>query len=123
MQITLDGQRLFDEQQLEIELGSVSRDSVEKAAAGINGIISIDLGSREREIKQKGVLRGKSKTQLDEKIDAILVFMDGNTHTLVTGDGNTYANLRINVFTVSKERVSGVDVSCDYKIIYTQLKV
>ena len=123
MKVTLDGQNLFDEQQFEIALGSVSRDSVEKSAGGIDGVVSIDLGSRTREIKQKGVLRTKSKARMSEIIDAISGYMDGNTHTLITGSGNEYANLRIDVFKVSRERSSGAGVCCDYEIIYTQLKV
>ena len=123
MKVTLDGQTLFDEQQLEIEVGSISRDSIEKSAAGVDGVFSVDLGSRKREIKQNGVLRAKSKTELDARIGTISAYMDGNVHTLITGSGNTYANLRMDVFKVSKERISGANVCCDYKIIYTQLKV
>jgi len=37
MSVTLDGQNLFDEQQLEIELSSLNRDSIERAVAGLDG--------------------------------------------------------------------------------------
>ena len=46
MSATLDGQELFDRQQLQIEQESVHRDSVERTAAGLDGILSIDLGRR-----------------------------------------------------------------------------
>ena len=123
MKVRLDGQALFDEQQLEIEVGSISRDSIEKSAAGVDGVVSVDLGSRKREIKQNGVLLAKSKPELGVRVAAISAYMDGNVYTLITGSGNTYANLRMDVFSVSKERVSGANVCCDYKIIYSQLKV
>ncbi len=123
MSTALDGQSLFDEQQLEIELGAVSRDSIERAVPGLDGVLSVDLGGRSREIKQKGVLRARSRSQMDERISTISAFMDGNTHTLMTGGGKEFENLRMDVFKVSKERAGGGGVVIDYEIVYTQLKV
>jgi hypothetical protein len=123
MSAALDGQSLFDEQQLEIELGSVSRDSIERAVPGLDGVLSIDLGGRIRRIKQKGVLRAKSRSQMSERIGAISAYMDGNTHTLLTSSGEELENLRIDGFKVSKERAGGGGVDIDYEIVYTQLKV
>ena len=123
MSATLDGQSLFDEQQLEIELGSISRDSIERAVPGLDGVLSIDLGGRGRKIKQKGVLRAKSRSQMDDRISVISAYMDGDTHTLVTSGGKEFDNLRVDVFKVSKERASGGGVAIDYEIVYTQLKV
>ena len=51
MRVTLDGQNLFDEQQLEIEPGSITRNSIERAVAGLDGVLSIDIGRRGRKIK------------------------------------------------------------------------
>jgi hypothetical protein len=123
MSTALDGQSLFDEQQLEIELGAVSRDSIERAVPGLDGVLSVDLGGRSREIKQKGVLRARSRSQMGERISAISAYIDGNTHTLVTGSGEEFENLRLDVFKVSKERAGGGGVAIDYEIVYTQLKV
>ena len=123
MSTALDGQSLFDEQQLEIELGAVSRDSIERAVPGLDGVLSVDLGGRSREIKQKGVLRARSRSQMSERISAISAYIDGNTHTLVTGSGEEFENLRLDVFKVSKERTGGGGVAIDYEIVYTQLKV
>jgi len=123
MSATLDGQSLFDEQQLEIEQGSISRDSIERAVPGLDGVLSIDLGRRGRKIKQKGVLRAKSRSQMDDRISVISAYMDGDTHTLVTSGGKEFDNLRVDVFKVSKELASGGGVAIDYEIIYTQLKV
>jgi len=121
MATTLDEQRLFDEQQLEIEVFSLGRDSVERTMSGLDGVLSIDLGSRGRKIKQSGTLQAKSLTQMNSKIDAISAYMDGKTHKLVTGSGEEFDNLRMDVFRISRERSSGAGLCCDYEIIYKQL--
>ena len=121
MSITLDGQSLFDQQQLTIELGSIQRDSTERKIAGLDGVLSIDLGQRGRELKQRGVLRAKSDLQMDGRIDAISAYLDGNTHTLARSDGEQLNNLRMDSFKVSKERAGGKGIVVDYEIIYTQL--
>ena len=123
MSTTLDGQALFDERQLEIEVGSFSRGRTERAAAGLDGLVSIDLGRRDREIVQKGALRAVSRSQISERIGAISGSMDGDTHTLVTDGGEEFDNLRVDSFKVTGERVSGSGVTIDYEIIYTQLAV
>jgi len=121
MRVTLDGQNLFDEQQLEIEAGSISRDSIERAVAGLDGVLSIDIGGRSRKIKQKGLLQAKSRTQLNNRINTISAYMDGKTHTLVRSDGEQLNNLRMDSFKASKERAGGRGIVVDYEIIYTQL--
>jgi hypothetical protein len=121
MKVTLDGQALFDEQHLEIEAASFSRDSVERAVPGLNGVLSIDLGQRGRKIKQTGTLRAKSRSQLDERISAISAYMDGDTHTLIAADGRQFSNLRMDSFNIGKEQIDGAGISLDYEIIYTQL--
>jgi len=121
MSFTLDGQILFDEQQLEIELDSFRRDSVERATVGLDGVLSVDMGGRGRKIKQKGVLRAKSRMQMSNRISVISEYIDGNTHTLVTGDGDKFDNLRMDSFKVSKEWAGGGGIVADYEIVYTQL--
>jgi len=121
MSVTLDGQNLFDEQNLEIQAFSFSRDSIEKAVPGLDGVLSIDLGGRGRKIKQTGVLRARSRLQMNERISAISAYMDGDTHTLATGGGEEYDNLRMDVFKVTKEMASGDGTAIDYEIVYTQL--
>jgi len=123
MGVTLDGQILFEDHRLEIEIGSFRRDSVETAVPGLDGVLSIDLGQRSRQIKQTGVLRSKSQPQMDSKISAISAYMDGDTHKLVTCDGRQFDNLRMDVFKVSKERMGGSGVELDYEILYTQLNI
>ncbi len=123
MGATLDGESLFDESGLQFDVGSVSRDSIERKIAGLDGVLSIDLGQRGRKIKQKGVLRVQSRVQLDERISAISAYMDGNTHKLVTEAGDEFDNLRMDIFKISNERQSGNGVCCDYEILYMQLAV
>lgn len=121
MSVTLDGQNLFDEQESGIQAGSFSRDSVERAMPGLDGVLSIDMGGRGRKIRQTGVLRAKSRSQMDERISAISAYMDGDTHTLATGGGEEFDNLRMDVFKVTNERAGGSGVAVDYEIVYTQL--
>ena len=123
MNVTIDGQNLFDQQQLEIQPASENRDSIERTVAGLDGVLSIDLGRRSRQIVQKGELRAKSKMQMNERISAISACLDGNTHTLVTGNGETFENLRMDVFKLGKERSSGAGLIVDYEIVYTQLRI
>ncbi|OHB61517.1 MAG: hypothetical protein A2167_02735 [Planctomycetes bacterium RBG_13_46_10] len=121
MNITLDGQMLFDEQDLEIQPSGFNRTSMEKSVPGLNGVLSIDLGQRSREIKQKGTLQAKSSRLLDKRIAAISAFIDGDTHKLVTNAGRQFDNLRMDVFKLYNERISGAGVAVDYEIVYTQL--
>jgi len=121
MKVTLDAQMLFDEQALEISAGSFGRDSIERTVPGLDGVLSIDLGRRGRKIKQTGTLRAKSRAQLDERISKIAAFMDGDTHTLVTGSGRDFTNLRMDSFKPCSEHTDGTGIVVDYEIVYTQL--
>ena len=121
MRVTLDEQTLFDEQTLEIEVGSFNRDSIEKAVPGLDGALSIDLGRRSRKIKQTGTMRAKSRAQMNDRVNAISTYMDGSTHTLTTHNGEEFHNLRMDSFTVKNERTDGIGIVVNYEIIYTQL--
>ena len=120
MQVTLDGQRLFDEQSLEIRMGSINRASMERAVPGLDGVLSIDLGQRNRQITQSGTLRAKSRLQMDSKISTISAHMDGETHTLVAGN-QELENLRMDSFKILSEHKDGAGICIDYEIVYTQL--
>ena len=121
MSVTLDGQNLFDEHQLEIEQDSLNRDSIERAVAGLDGVLSVDMGGRTRKIRQRGTLRAQSRTQMNTRINVISAYMDGNTHTLVINDGEKFDNLRMDSFKVNKKRAGGSSMVVDYEIVYTQL--
>ena len=121
MRVTLDGHVLFDEQQLEIKSDSFNRDSIETAISGLDGVLNVDMGRRSRRIQQRGSLRAKSRSQMNDRISAISAFMDGKMHTLVTACGEKFDNLRMDSFTVDKERTDGGSMVVDYEIVYTQL--
>jgi hypothetical protein len=123
MSATLDGQNLFDEQDMKIEQDSIGRDSIERTVPGLDGILSIDMGGRSRKIKQRGVLRARSRSQMDDRIGAILAYIDGDTHTLVIHNGEEFDNVRMDAFKVTEEKTSGSGLCCDYEIVYTQLVV
>jgi hypothetical protein len=123
MSATLDGQNLFDEQDMKIEQDSIGRDSIERTVPGLDGILSIDMGGRSRKIKQRGVLRARGRSQMDDRIGAILAYIDGDTHTLVIRNGEEFDNVRMDAFKVTEEKTSGSGLCCDYEIVYTQLVV
>lgn len=122
MSATLDGDIQFDEQQLQIKIDSCSRDSAERAVPGLDGVFSIDLGARGRRITQRGVLKASGWAQMNSKIATISAGMDGSTHKLVAGDGQTFENLRMDAFKVNNKRASGNGLVADYEIVYTQLR-
>jgi hypothetical protein len=121
MRVTLDGQTVFDEQELMIAVGSPGRASLERSIAGLDGVLSIDLGARSRRIRQTGVLRAAGQAALNARIDAIAAFLDGRTHTLATADGRVYDNLRVDSFQQLRERTAGPGIVVEYEIAYTQL--
>ena len=122
MSVSIDGYRLFDET-VTIEAESVRRESIERTAAGLDGVVSVDLGKRGREIQQKGTLRARSKIELNDRVAVITAFMDGQTHTLGTPEGETYADVRMDSLRVKNERAAGAGIATDYEIIYRQLTV
>lgn len=123
MTASLDGQRLFDEQELEIQSGSITRGAIERAVSGLNGLLSIDLGRRGRKIKQQGTLRARSQPQMQNRINAISAYLDGNTHTLMIGSDEKFENVRMDAFKVCEKRPAGGGLAIDYEIVYTQLVV
>ena len=123
MSTALDGQSIFDERHLKIELGSVNRESMERTVPGLDGVLSVDLGRRSRVIKQHGALQAISKLQMNDRVSLISAYMDGKTHTLVAKNGEEFGNLRMDVFKVSNERTGRLGLVVDYEIVYTQVKV
>lgn len=121
MGTTLDGQLLFDEQELTVTAGSLGRISVERTFCGLDGVLSIDLGARARLIQQTGVLRAPGRAAMRARVAAIMAFIDGRTHTLRTADGRAYPNLRMDTFRQINERSGGPSVVLEYEIAYTQL--
>jgi hypothetical protein len=121
MGVTLDGLAIFDEQGLTISVGSPSRASLERAVAGLDGTLSIDLGSRSRQVRQTGTLRAPSRVAMHTRIQAVTAFIDGLTHSLATSDGQVFNDLRMDSFKKVAEYPGGTGVVADYEIVYTQL--
>jgi hypothetical protein len=123
MGTSLDGIILFGDTDSQVEVGSFTRESIDRSATGLDGVVSIDFGERGRKIKQKGELRARSTEELNKKVEAMQAFMDGNTHTLAGLQGQVFENIRIDSVSVRNERASGGGVVADYEIVYMQLMV
>ncbi len=123
MNVMLDGNALFDEQGLQIEVGSYNRAHIERAICGLDGVLSIDMGERTREIRQRGTLRAPSRAAMQARIDLISAFIDGGAHTLRTADAQEYRNTRMDSFRQIDECTSGPGIIVEYEIVYTQLGV
>ncbi len=121
MSATLDGLIAFEEQDLAITVGGPTRACVERSVCGLDGTLSIDLGTRGRRIRQTGVLRAAGRAALNARISTIAAFIDGGTHTLATADGRVYDNLRMDSFTQTSEHMAGPGIAVQYEIVYTQL--
>jgi hypothetical protein len=121
MGTTLDGQPVFDEQELVVTAGSLRRASLERTFCGLDGVLSIDLGARAREVQQTGVLRAAGRAAMRTRVATIMAFIDGRTHVLKTADGREYPNLRMDAFRQTNERSGGPGVVLEYEIAYTQL--
>lgn len=122
MSTTLDGLSLFDQDDLRITCDSLQRAAIERSVAGLDGVLSIDLGRRHRRVRQRGVLRAASVARMKARVDAISALIDGRTHTLVTDQGHAYANLRVDAFTTLDTEIAGAGIAVEYEIVYTQLR-
>ncbi len=121
MTAVLDSTIRFE--QLGLEVGSRARDSVERNISGVDGILSIDLGMREREIAVKGLLRAVSVELLFAREDAIAELIDGQVHILEAADGREFKDLRADSFEVTRQDYSGGGVCCEFTMQFTQLRV
>jgi hypothetical protein len=119
MRATIDETLEFEQEYLKV--GSYHRDAVERSITGLDGVMSIDLGMRKRQLLQKGILHADSTESLRGKVNSFSKLMDGRTHKLVLGDASYFGNLRVDVFEVAKENHSGIGPSCNFEIRYTQL--
>jgi hypothetical protein len=120
MKATIDGTIEFEQLGLQVE--SFSRDTVERAVAGLDGKVSIDLGRRGRQLQQRGILRAASSETLRSSVESFSGLVDGNVHSLVLEDGRRYDDLRIDAFKVEAETHGGAGSSCSFEVRYTQLK-
>jgi len=120
LMVRLDEIVLFEGSE-EIEVEGVRRATVERSTAGLDGVVSIDLGKRGRKIKQKGELRAASREQMKKRMEQILAFLDGKSHKLQTLNGEVFEDIRMDSFKAADEKQSGAGVVVEYEVEYTQL--
>jgi len=120
MKTTLDG--IINFEQTKLDAGSWRRDSIERAAAGVDGTIKVDLGRRTREIVQKGVIRAPSRSLLLAKVDFIRDNQDGRCHTVDVAGGERFDSMWIEKVKVGNIEFSGTGASCGIEIKYVQLR-
>ena len=120
--ILFNGERLFGGGQHLVLAMSWRRESVERGFAGLDGVLSIDLGMRGRTLKQRGRLSAGSVVAMAELTDDISSYIDGQAYTLVDQNGISYGNVRMDSFKLSGPIAVGNQASCEYEIVYTQLR-
>jgi hypothetical protein len=121
MRTIFDGEVLFDEQDLRIEIDSPQRDAIERSVPGLDGTLSIDLGRRCRKLHQRGTLRAASDKQLRIRLLAIESFIDGHSYTLTTAGGEVYDQVRMDTLRILATHPAGPGLMIEYEITYTQL--
>lgn len=119
MKAAIDG-IILDDDVFELEVKSWKRNFIQRSAAGLDGQVNIDLGLRGRKLVQKGELRGKSRTELQRKINEMNGLVDGELHSLKCPDGRIFGELLIEEFQAGTIVNSGAHLSCKYQITYTQ---
>jgi DNA polymerase II large subunit len=121
MRAIIDG--TFEFEQVGLEVQSLKRSEMERSSPGLNGVVSIDLGGRQRQIVQKGILRSSSSKTLDGNIELLSSFIDGKDHSLAVDGDEVFGDLRMDKLEVDDKVHSGRDVSCQFTVTYTQLRV
>ncbi|HIJ67794.1 MAG TPA: hypothetical protein HPP87_09565 [Planctomycetes bacterium] len=109
-------------EQTELSIGSWRRASIERAAAGVDGSVLIDLGIRARGIVQKGLLRAPSRASLLAKVDFVRDNQDGASHTMQTEAGEYFEDMCITNVKAGFIDFGGSGASCEIEISYVQLK-
>jgi len=116
-----DGRELFGPGRHVLEAGSWRRQAVERGFAGLDGVLSVDLGRRERKLKQRGWLSAPSRAALARRLEATAACVDGQAHVLTDGEGKEYPNVRMDSFRMVGPAAAGSQAGCEYEIVYTQL--
>ena len=119
MRVWIDGEVKIDE--ANFEAGSVRRQVVERSVGALDGVVSIDLGGRGRDIAVEGILRAASGKGLDVLTDMIEAKMDGGVCVLSIDDGREFDDVRIDVFETAEREFGGSSVSCKCKLQCRQL--
>ena len=120
MRVWIDGEVKIDD--ADFEAGSLRRKIVERSVNALDGVASIDLGSRGRDIAIEGVLRAASGKGIDSLTDMIEAKMDGGDCVLSIDDGREFGDVRIDVFETAERQFGGSSVSCKCKLQCKQLR-
>jgi hypothetical protein len=121
--ITFDGAILFDKGEHTVEPLSWRREAVQRGFAGLDGVVSMDLGRRERKLRQRGQLVSASKASLLQLMELVASYIDGQAYDLIDQDGVFYAQVRMDSFTLRGPITAANQARCEYEIIYTQLSI
>ena len=119
--VTFDGQRIFGDGQQAVRAESWRRAQAERGFAGLDGVVSIDLGRRQRVLRRRGYLSAGSVAALQQRIEAINAYVDGQVHELVDQEGRSYAKVRMDSFAPTEAVTKQSQVRCRYEVVYTQL--
>jgi hypothetical protein len=119
MNAAFDGTVLFE--QLDLTVGSWERSALEKSAVGVDGVVSVDLGKRAREVVVRGLVRAFSDQRLMIRLDAVRALADGACHTLAVSDGRYFDRLRVDGVETGSRSYSGRGVCCEFTVRFRQL--
>ena len=109
-------------EQVSLSVGSWSRECDDRSVAGLDGVVSVDMGRRKRKINQQVLLRAGSRNTLNSQKCALEENIDGRQHMLTIDDGQVFENLRMDGAVFGDIRRDGAGISQAVKIEYTQLK-
>jgi len=121
MRVWIDGNNLIDE--AVVSAGSIKRQVIERGCAGLDGLTSIDIGFRGREIVLDGLIRAASSEGLDDRLGDIFSLMDGSGHVLSAEDGRKFEHLRFDEIETQECVFGGSGISCKCKLKFTQLRM
>ena len=116
-----DGKELFGKGDYSLQVRSWRREGVDYGFAGLDGVVSVDLGRRERKLKQRGWLTAESVGALMRQMEEISGYIDGQGYELVDQGGISYGRVRMDSFTLLGSITAGNQARCEYEINYTQL--
>ena len=120
--ITLNGKSIFGHGDHTLQVGSWGRQIKERRFAGVDGVMSIDLGRGGRKLKQGGWLTAASRAALQKMCEEISAYIDGQADVLVDANGTVYAKVRMDSFGLLTEVCTASPVRCEYEVTYTQLE-
>lgn len=95
-QVRIDDEPLLASGPHAITVGQFKRRRIDRTFAGIDGVVSIDLGAGGRAIAIAGRLVASDRDGLLDQMAALSALnASAGLHTLQVGDGRTFANVRL----------------------------